>query len=772
MSIVVIIVVVIVILLFLLVFTFGFFLGLGRKKKDLKLIEKEQDQQKKTQESIIHHFLYEKEDIDINKDFEIFPVKIIGRGYKWLKKFLKFKLIVSEIKELELILYLRKYILSYIGIAVFIFGFGYFVKYAIDSAYINISGRFFIAIFIAAVLVILSHLIRKKYKTFSSILMGGAIGSLYITFTISFYNYNIFSTFQVFSVYFILTFLSIALSLIYRRNELLILAVVAGFSAPFISGVDYENFIVIIVYIILLNLAGVIIAIKNSNIKIRYLFSIFSGVYMVLWVYNSYQINNFKDFDIGFVLLTLLYFLLIIMSVGNSIKYKVQDIQPLEYSLTIVINLIFYSVGIYLLNKLNPDYKGVFTALMAVYNMFFLILTLIIKKGISINLTYLFGIISVLFITLIPPVQFVGKTITMIWAIESVLLFWFSLKLNISVLRGVSIFLMICLTIGFSFDVFETYNSVSHNAPRRELLLNQNFISGLFASVSFALNVLILNKIKDVFLFKSFKISLLKILLTIVGVIFIYFTFYTEILYRITIIERNDTLIQLYIGIYNLSFILIANVIILFIKNKRLKYISGISSLVAVVLFFSYYLYQIIIVRGQMLTEMTVSFEKFLSHIFLIAILLTIIFISYINLRNLNNRIKSIYKWVGLFFVIMILSSEIDHFSTILNFDGTPISSIISNTHYFYYTIFWMLFSLFISFTALVFYDKELIRIAMFIIIISLLKIFILDFSNITLGERTISLIVAGFVLLFVAYVRQKLFEKIDLKQKHIYEDV
>ena len=252
MSLVIVIVSVIVILLFLLVFTLGFFMGLGRKKKDVALIQKEQQLQKKTQEGIISRFLFEnKEKTSSKEDDEssIFPIKIINRGYKRIKKYIELKKTVNQIKEIDVVRYFRKYLLSYVGIAVLVFGFGYFVKFAVSAEVVPIIGRFIITVFISLSLIFISHFIRKKYKTFSSIIMGGALGSLYITFTISFYVYNIFTNFQIFTVFFFITAFSVVLSIVYNRFELLLLALIAGFIAPIFSSFDFSDARILLIYI-------------------------------------------------------------------------------------------------------------------------------------------------------------------------------------------------------------------------------------------------------------------------------------------------------------------------------------------------------------------------------------------------------------------------------------------------------------------------------------------------------------------------------------------
>jgi len=127
MTFVIIIISLIVFFLFLLVFTLGFFVGLGRKKKELKILQKEQQVQKITQENIIH--LLNKSETNGNShehsDENILnPIQIITKHYKRLRRYLRYKNLYNKIKEINTIRYFRKYFLSYVGVAVLIFGLG------------------------------------------------------------------------------------------------------------------------------------------------------------------------------------------------------------------------------------------------------------------------------------------------------------------------------------------------------------------------------------------------------------------------------------------------------------------------------------------------------------------------------------------------------------------------------------------------------------------------------------------------------------------------
>ncbi|NOZ33989.1 MAG: DUF2339 domain-containing protein [Chlorobi bacterium] len=760
MSFVVVIVILIIVILFLLVFSFGFFMGLSRKKKDLKHIEKEQELQKKTQESIISYFLKNEDQHQHEDDSAIFPVKIINRGYRRIKKFLKFKKLYLSLKETDTIKYLRKYILSYVGLAILILGIGFFIKYSINSAYINIAGRFVIAITVSILLILFAHSVSKKYKTFSSILMGGAVGIMFLTFTISYYTYGIFSDLQVFSVYFILTVFSVVLSLFYNRFELLFLAVTIGFAAPLFTGL-YSNTFFLMLYLILLNIGSIFISVKFKNFLIRLVPSLFTGIYLILIVRYAFQHNMYASFQTDFIMLNIVYFVLIILAVAYHIKH-IEEYKLIELMMVVIINLIYYSVGMYMLKVLNPGYKGVFTALAAVYNLVFLIIIILIKKSTDEQLIYFFGIVSLLFLTLIPPVELVGKSITMIWAVETVLLMWVSVKLDIKMLKFISAFLMLGLIASFVFDVVDNFFAISFNAPKRRLLVNRSFVSGVMTSAGLALNVIISGKSKDVYLIKPIKMSWLRIFISIVSIGALYISLYTEILYKITLSVRNENLINIYLGIYNFVFLLVTSVVILFIKNKFIKSFSGIIGIFTFIIFFAYYLYEIIIVRDHLLSNPSVSIDKFNSHVYMIFTVLFIFYFSYLNVKNLNRRMSQISKWLLTFFIVAVLTSEIDHLAVIRSFGtGIPVGTVIAETHIYSYSLFWMIVAAIISLSAMLFKDRSLIRISMFFILVVIIKSFIFDLSKLTVGQQIVTFTVLGFVILFTAFVRQRLFEKI-----------
>ena len=79
-----------------------------------------------------------------------------------------------------------------IGILIFVIGVGFFVKYAIDKNWINETFRTVLGFMTGAALLIVAERLQKKYRTFSSLLAGGAFAVFYLTVAIASSSFSIF----------------------------------------------------------------------------------------------------------------------------------------------------------------------------------------------------------------------------------------------------------------------------------------------------------------------------------------------------------------------------------------------------------------------------------------------------------------------------------------------------------------------------------------------------------------------------------------------------
>ena len=87
-----------------------------------------------------------------------------------------------------------------IGIVVLIIGVGFFVKYAIDKNWINETTRTIMGYMLSGALLGIGYKLHKKYRTYSSLLAGGAFGIAYVTTAVAFHYYHLFSSTVAFAI--------------------------------------------------------------------------------------------------------------------------------------------------------------------------------------------------------------------------------------------------------------------------------------------------------------------------------------------------------------------------------------------------------------------------------------------------------------------------------------------------------------------------------------------------------------------------------------------
>ena len=145
-------------------------------------------------------------------------------------------------------------LINKIGILILVLGISYFVKFAIDKDWINEPARVGIGVLAGGIVMLVAHKLRINYKAFSSVLVAGAISIFYFTITVAFHDYHLFSQTVAFIIMVAITGFSAFISVNYNRAELAALALIGGFSAPFMVSTGSGNYAVLFSYIAILNI--------------------------------------------------------------------------------------------------------------------------------------------------------------------------------------------------------------------------------------------------------------------------------------------------------------------------------------------------------------------------------------------------------------------------------------------------------------------------------------------------------------------------------------
>jgi hypothetical protein len=139
------------------------------------------------------------------------------KGFKNTKIYTGYLKVNHLIKKSGFERYLQEYFISanivtVLGSIILLVGIGFFIRYSVLDAWVNIYGRIVLAIITSVALLLLAHILREKQKAFSSIITGTALGILYYIFASAYYNYRLFSTGEALFITIVLTVFSVLLS--------------------------------------------------------------------------------------------------------------------------------------------------------------------------------------------------------------------------------------------------------------------------------------------------------------------------------------------------------------------------------------------------------------------------------------------------------------------------------------------------------------------------------------------------------------------------------
>lgn len=179
-----------------------------------------------------------------------------------------------------------------IGILIFVIGVGFFVKYAIDKNWINETFRTVLGFLTGAVLLAVAERLQKKYRTFSSLLAGGAFAVFYLTVAIAFHYYHIFSQTMAFIILIGVTVFMSVLSVVYNRRELAIISLVGGFLAPFIVSSGEGSYLVLFTYVSILNLGMFGLSIYKKWGELPIISFVFTWLIMGIFLLFSYTSSS------------------------------------------------------------------------------------------------------------------------------------------------------------------------------------------------------------------------------------------------------------------------------------------------------------------------------------------------------------------------------------------------------------------------------------------------------------------------------------------------
>ncbi len=404
--------------------------------------------------------------------------------------------LVKEKKKVDYEKYIGENLFGKIGILVLVVGMGLFVKYAIDKNWINEVFRTVLGFVVGGGLLVLSQRLKNTYRTFSSLLAGGAFAIFYVTVAMAYHYYGLFSQTAAFVILVVLTVLMSLLSVVYNRRELAVIGLVGGFIAPFLVSNGMGNYQVLFTYLTILNVGmfGLSLYKKWGELPVIG----FVATYVIMLGYSLVA-----DLDIAgnaqlihlllFSTLFYLIFLLPVVSVLRTDNKKAN--QPLMM-IVVLNNFIYLYFALWYLHELHLPYniKGAFTMFIALVN----VCLAYAIRGKKSETGYLFTALVGMFLTFISisiPIQLEGSFITLLWATEMVVVLWLFIKFRQPVYAYFTQLLLFLTVVSFLMDV----EDVLTDGFVQPLLWNGTFATGIFTGLAFGVFVWLMEREKVFF---------------------------------------------------------------------------------------------------------------------------------------------------------------------------------------------------------------------------------------------------------------------------------
>ncbi len=645
-----------------------------------------------------------------------------------------------------------------IGIAVLVFGIGFFVKYAIDQEWINEYGRVAIGLFCGTALISLAHYLRNSYRSFSSVLAGGGIAVFYFTIAFAFHQYHIIGQAMSFIIMITITAFAVALAILYNKIELAVIATVGGFLTPFLVATGSGNYIVLFSYLIILIIGLLALSYFKKWPLINILALFFTVLIFGGWLIQSFIFKNeIPPYGNGLLFASIFYLLFLGMNMIYNISRK-KIFKPFDFFILLFINATYFTAGMVIMHGWNEGaYSGLFTIIMGFINLMLAFYFFKMQQADKNLLYFLIGL-TLTFLTLAAPIQLHGHSITLFWSAETVLLFWLYQRSQIKLFKLSSAIIYILMMISLLMDWHFAGNKSFYRLP--QIFINiQGIITNVVVIASIISTYFLLNKKQGTDLyFSGISYKTINTINVFLAIMLSYITLFFCINLHFYI-QTNYTLPNIYHRILSNIFSLVL-FYFFFPKyhGKKIGYVQ-IAIVFACFLFYAG--------SGNLINNLRSA--ALAGHIRYIHLMLhwisdiTLLLLLYKGIQLVRKNYETLHQQAGIFTwvfsiaLVFFFSFEVKQLYIVLFAKHNDTYVLHQQYLKAGLTILWGMSSFVMIWLGMKFKYKTLRVISLTLFAIALIKLFLFDIRNIGPGGKIAAFIMLGILLLIVSFMYQRL---------------
>ncbi|HEX8378777.1 MAG TPA: DUF2339 domain-containing protein, partial [Pedobacter sp.] len=633
-----------------------------------------------------------------------------------------------------------------IGIAILVLSIAYFVKYAIDSNWVGPVGRVAIGMLCGGILIGFAHRMRNNYKAFSSVLVGGGLAVFYFTITLAFHQFHLFNQITAFIILIVITAFAVMLSLLYDKQELAIIALIGGFSSPFMVSTGSANYNGLLLYLVVLNTGLLIIAYYKSW---RLLNIISFALTVLVFGVVLAQLTG-PTYHLGLIYSSIFYLLYLAINIAYNVRENKAFIAS-DFSILLINTALYFSVGLYLLSEMQyGQYRGLFSAALGFLNLG-LSYVLFRNKKVDANILYLLIGITLTFVSLTAPIQLKGNNITLFWASEAVLLYWLYLKSGIKLSRLTAQIIWAAMLISLFMDWV-----IYSNAGVITILANKGFITTLYSAAATLL--LAWQVKKDDTEEDRFEFKIPAIHLQIVAIVLFFMAGALEINHQFSTRYNLVHLNVLYLMLYLPAFVLLLNLLSNKIESLRFNWQIRLGLIaVSIVSYFACFSSFFDLQQQILLTSPDYGWH-FAAH-WLSMALIALLYYQAIRIcrQHLEGQGLANMTWILCLSIVFFLSCDFCLAANMIFYSKTnPLPGIQDVYIKTALPVLWGLCSFAMMWLGMRHKDRTLRIVSLSLFSATLLKLFLFDIRNIPAAGKIVAFFCLGVLLLIVSFMYQK----------------
>ncbi len=664
-------------------------------------------------------------------------------------------------------------LMNKIGIIILVLGISIGVKYAIDHDMISPVVRIILGYLAGFTLLFFAWRLKKKYISYSAVLLSGAMASMYFITYAAFAYYDLIPRWLTFGLMVLFTIFTVMASLAYNRQVIAHIGLVGAYAIPFLLNDPESKISFLFSYMAIINAGILLISYFKYWKYIYYSAFVFTWLIYFYWYIPAYNADN--DLGTGLFFATLFFLLfyaiLLLYKLFKQQNYTTDDILFLVANSTI-----FFGIGFSLLEShvTGEKYTGLFSLINALMHGGVAFL-LFVKKPADKIVFYFTAGLAILCFTIAVPAQFSGNWVTLIWAGEAALLFWIGRKNKISVWEILSCMLMV---LAF-FSLLHDWALGGKMSEEREFLpiFNTDFLTSVVFIVFFAVILWIRNQyqLEKLQGIKTELNVLFSYLAPAIFLIVFFFMFFREIglFWDQLIFELQQRVgpegewtsgkiqalkeLNLYKGYWQLNYTMFFVAILSYLNLIKIKSknLGIVNLLLYIAIFFIFMAAGLKLLGDFRESYLTWQTEKpnpvikiFLRHLSFI-LLGAVMYCSWRTLKEFfySKEAKLLSEFVFYLILLVVVSSELINWMDIA---GSTQSNKLG------LSILWGVFSSVLILMGILKKRKHLRIWAIVLFGITLVKLFFYDLRELDTVSKTIVFVILGILLLIISFLYNK----------------